>query len=506
MVHRSPYPDVELPEAALADFVLAGGAAHADAPALIDGPTGAVTTHAEMAAQVRGAAAALDAAGLRPGDVVALLSPNVPGWPVAFYGALSLGAAVTPLNPLQTPAELAKQIGGAGARLVVAAAPLLEPARAAAALADDARVLALDELAGSGSPPAVTVDPGAIAVLPYSSGTTGLPKGVLLDHRALVADLAQTHAVHEMRPTDVVAGVLPFFHSMGQWVMNLTLAYGGAIVTLPRFELPAFLAMVQERRITVAHAVPPIVIALANAPIVDDYDLSSLRLVACGAAPLDEATALRAEARLGCPVRQGFGMTESGPVTHVPADDRLLECPPGSIGWLVPQTEARVVDPATGEDTDGPGEMWVRGPQLMRGYLHDPEATARTITADGWLRTGDVVEAGDDGTFRVVDRLKELIKYKAYQVAPAELEGLLRTHPAVADAAVVPQQDPACGEIPKACVVLREDVDPDALMAWVAERVAPYKRVRAVEVLDAIPRSPSGKILRRLLRDGAVVA
>ena len=171
----------------------------------------------------------------------------------------------------------------------------------------------------------------------------------------------------------------------------------------------------------------------------------------------------------------------------------------------MPQTEARVVDPATDEDTDGAGEMWLRGPQLMRGYLHNPEATARTLTADGWLRTGDIVEVDDDGTFRVVDRLKELIKYKAYQVAPAELEALLRMHPAVADAAVIPVLDPERGELPKACVVLRADVEPEALMAWVAERVAPYKRIRVVEVVDAIPRSPSGKILRRLLREGAAV-
>jgi acyl-CoA synthetase (AMP-forming)/AMP-acid ligase II len=503
MVHRSPYPDVELPEAALPDFVL--GAARGDAPALIDGASGAVTTYAELAAQVRGEASALAAAGLERGDTLALLSPNVPAWPVAFHAALSLGAVVTPLNPLQTPSELAKQLRDSGARLVVAAPPLMAPARAAADLAGGAEVLALGDLAGSGAPPDVAIDPGDLAVLPYSSGTTGLPKGVLLDHRALVADLAQTQPVHGIGPDDVVAGVLPFFHSMGQWAMNLSLASGATVVTLPRFELPAFLAAVQEHRITLAHVVPPIVIALANAPIVDDYDLSSLRFVACGAAPLDGAMALRAEARIGCPVRQGFGMTEAGPTTHIPADDRLEECPPGSIGWLVPCTEARVVDPATGEDTDGAGEMWLRGPQLMRGYLHDAEATARTLTADGWLRTGDIVEVAGDGTFRVVDRLKELIKYKAYQVAPAELEGLLRTHPAVADAAVVPVQDPECGELPKACVVLREDVDGDALMAWVAERVAPYKRIRVVEVVDAIPRSPSGKILRRLLRDGAPV-
>jgi acyl-CoA synthetase (AMP-forming)/AMP-acid ligase II len=501
MVHRSPYPDVELPDVALPAFVLDGAAARGSAPALIDGPSGAVTTYAQLATAVRRAATALHAAGLRPGDTLALLGPNVPAWPVAFHGALLAGAAVTPLNPLQRPDEIAKQVRDAGARLVVAAPPMLGLAATAGV-----RVLGLDELAGADAPPPVALDPGDLAVLPYSSGTTGLPKGVLLDHRALVADLVQSHAAHRIGSGDVVAGVLPFFHSMGQWVMNLTLAYGGTLVTLPRFELPAFLGAIQAHRITVAHAVPPIVLALAGAPVVDDYDLSSLRLVACGAAPLDEGSALRAEERIGCPVRQGFGMTEAGPTTHVCGDDRIQDCSAGSIGYLLPNIEARVVDPETGADTDGVGEMWLRGPQLMRGYLRDPEATARTLTADGWLRTGDLVDVDADGAFRVVDRLKELIKYKGHQVAPAELEALLRTHPAVADAAVVPVQDPACGELPKACVVLRADVDGDALMAWVAERVAPYKRIRAVEVLDAIPRSPSGKILRRLLREGAAVA
>jgi acyl-CoA synthetase (AMP-forming)/AMP-acid ligase II len=503
MVHRSPYPAVELPDVALPDFVLGGARARGDAPALIEAPTGTVTTYAELATAVSGAAAALQAAGVRPGDTLALLAPNVPLWPIAFHGALAAGAAVTPVNPLQRPEEIAKQVRDAGARVVVAAPPMLELARAGAA---GATVLGLDELAGPGAAAPVVLDPDDLAVLPYSSGTTGLPKGVLLDHRALVADLVQSHVAHRIDADDVVAGVLPFFHSMGMWAMNLTLAYGGAIVTLPRFELPAFLAAIQEHRITVAHVVPPIVLALANAPIVDDYDLSSLRLVACGAAPLDEATALRAEARIGCHVRQGFGMTEAGPVTHVYGDDRVAECPAGSIGFLLPDVEARIVDPETGTDTEGVGEMWLRGPQLMRGYLHNPEATAQTLTTDGWLRTGDLVEVDGDGAFRVVDRLKELIKYKGYQVAPAELEGVLRSHPAVADAAVVPVPDLACGELPKACVVLREDVDPEALMAWVAERVAPYKRIRVIEVIDAIPRSPSGKILRRLLRDGVVVA
>jgi acyl-CoA synthetase (AMP-forming)/AMP-acid ligase II len=273
-----------------------------------------------------------------------------------------LGAVVTPLNPLQPPEELATQLCDANARFVVAALPMLAPARAAAALAGGPVVLGLEELAGTGAPPAVALDPGDIAVLPYSSGTTGLPKGVLLDHRALVANLVQVHAAHRFGAGDVIAGVLPFFHTMGQQVvMNLALANGAAIVTLARFELPQFLAAVQEHRITVAHLVPPIVFALAHAPIVDEYDLSSLRLVACGAAPLDEASALRAGERIGCPVRQGFGMTESGPTTHVCGDDYVDETSPGAIGRLLPNTEARIVDPDTGRTPTASGRCGSAG-------------------------------------------------------------------------------------------------------------------------------------------------
>jgi acyl-CoA synthetase (AMP-forming)/AMP-acid ligase II len=447
--------------------------------------------------------------------VLGLLSPNVPAYPVVLHAATSLGVVVTPLNPLQTPEELAAQLRASGARALVAAAPLLEPARRAAAVAGVADVYVLGEADGatpfgalldpSREPPSVTIEPDDLATLPYSSGTTGLPKGVMLTHANLVTNLVQAGAVHRIGPDDVVLGVLPFFHAFGQMVvLNLGLAAGATIVTLPRFDLERVLGVVAERRVTVAHVVPPVVLALATAPAVQGFDLSSLRLIACGAAPLDEDLARSAEERVGCPVRQGFGMTETGPVTHITPDDRIEDVSPGAIGLLLPSTEARIVDPETGEDSEGDGELWVRGPQVMRGYLGDPEATARTITADGWLRTGDLARVDGAGEFRIVDRLKELIKYKGYQVAPAELEGLLVSHPAIADAAVVPVPDERCGELPKAFVRCRAEVDPDELMAWVAERVAPYKRVRAVELVDEIPRSPSGKILRRLLRDGAL--
>jgi len=270
---------------------------------------------------------------------------------------------------------------------------------------------------------------------------------------------------------------------------------------MPRFELEPFLALLEAHRITRAFVVPPLVLALANDPAVDRYDVSSLRGVMSGAAPLDAALEAACARRLSCALIQGYGLTEASPVTHAVSDEPGA-ARPGSIGPLLPNTECRVVDPASGSDL-GPGEdgeLWIRGPQVMAGYLNNPEATAATLDAAGWLHTGDIGHADPDGYFTIVDRLKELIKYKGFQVPPAELEAMLRTHPAVADAAVIPIPDEECGEVPKAFVVLRRAVPPEALLAYVAERVAPYKKIRAVEVVDAIPRSPSGKILRRVLK------
>jgi acyl-CoA synthetase (AMP-forming)/AMP-acid ligase II len=314
--------------------------------------------------------------------------------------------------------------------------------------------------------------------------------------------MEQIRSVHRIDADDVLVAVLPFFHIYGQVVvLNLGLSQGATIVTLPRFDMAAFLDVLERHRVTRAHIAPPIVLGLAKAPGVEGRELA-LKVVISGAAPLDADTANRASERLGAPVRQGYGMTEASPVTHIAADEGLAEQDPGAIGPLVSSTEGRLVDPETGEDTDGAGELWIRGPQVMRGYLADDEATARTLTGDGWLKTGDVARVEDGGVFRIVDRVKELIKYKGYQVPPAELEALLLGHPAVADVAVIPIADEAGGEAPKACVVpAGDDLDADELMAWVAERVAPYKRIRAVEIVDEIPKSASGKIMRRLLRD-----
>jgi acyl-CoA synthetase (AMP-forming)/AMP-acid ligase II len=249
-----------------------------------------------------------------------------------------------------------------------------------------------------------------------------------------------------------------------------------------------------------SHIVPPIVLKLAKDPVVDNYDLSSLQMIFSGAAPLGATLSLECMQRIGCGIRQGYGMTETSPVTHSsPSDPAKVKH--GSVGTAAPNTECKLVDPATGAELDAnqEGEVCIRGPQNMKGYLNNPEATAQTIDADGWLHTGDIGYADEDGHFFIVDRVKELIKYKGFQVAPAELEAIILTHPAVADTAVIPCRDDEAGEIPKAFVVLKGEASGDEIMDFVAARVAPHKKIREVEFIDQIPKSLSGKILRRVL-------
>ena len=349
----------------------------------------------------------------------------------------------------------------------------------------------------------MTIDPrDDLAVLPFSSGTTGLSKGVMLTHHNLVANMCQTEALERLDVDEVVIGILPFYHIYGMVVvMSLALHQGTTVVTLPRFELEQFLDTMQRHRVTTAYLVPPIVLALAKHPLVDRYDLSSLRHITSGAAPLPESVARACANRLGCEVRQGYGLTETSPVTHFGLRNHVG--PPASVGHAIPNTECRIVDSESGRDVErgARGELWVRGPQVMKGYLHAPDATAEMIDSNGWLRTGDIVTIDAEDRFFIVDRLKELIKYKGSQVAPAELEALLQAHPAVADVAVIPSPDPDAGEVPKAFVVLKAGTaaTPDELMAYISERVSPRKKVRKLEFIDAIPKVASGKILRRVL-------
>ena len=456
-VVRSPWPDPDLPDVSLTAFLLAGAAERAGHPAVVDAVSGRSLTYGELAHQVERVAAGFAAQHLRKGDVVAILAPNSPEWLVACHGAIAAGGVVSGLNPLWSADEVAAQIHDSAARFLVTIGPLAATARAAAEQAGvgtrlvllDARepdTLALADLVACPDPaPDVAVDPATdLALLPYSSGTTGLAKGVMLTHRACIANVVQTVAALQIGPDDRTLAVAPFSHAVGWGVVaNCALRNGATVVTLPRFEPHAFLGAIQDHRITQTVVVPPVVLALARHPAVADYDLSSLNWLACGAAPMGADLQRECMARLGIPVVQGFGMTEV--VATIAADRVDTPVTAGSCGHLLPGVQARI-------DQES-GELWIRSPALMTGYLGRPDATAATVDADGWLHTGDVAHFDENGALFVVDRIKELIKVKAFQVAPAELEAVLRTHPGVADAAVVGIPDERSGEVPKAFVV-----------------------------------------------------
>jgi acyl-CoA synthetase (AMP-forming)/AMP-acid ligase II len=514
MIITSAFSEVAIPDVTLPEYVLAHASERGPKPAIVDGASGRALTYAELASGVRRCAAGLAARGLRPGDVFAIMMPNLPEFAIAYHGALSAGGVVTTLSPLATADEAAHQLADTSARFLLTVPPCLRIALAAAEKAGVERVFVLgaaapgasafSELLGHGdTPPAVRIDPSRdLAALLCSSGTTGWPKGVMLTHRALVAALVELDRLTPFGEQERPICPIPFFHMAGQAVgMNKVLQAGATVVTMPRFDVESFLALIQQYRATAVLGAPPIVLALAKHPLVDRYDLSSLEKVVSGSASLSAQLQTACAQRLGRFVGQAYGLTETALIiSAAPHDGRPAR--PGSAGMLVPNTEARVVD-ATGADLPAGevGELWVRGPQLMSGYLGNPDATAETLDADGWLHTGDLVRIDADGWLFVVDRVKELIKYKGHQVAPAQLEALLGAHPAVADCAVVGRPDEAAGEIPVAYVVRRRDVDAAELIDHVAERVSPHHRVRAVEFVDEIPRSPAGKILRRMLAD-----
>ncbi|MFC9752667.1 AMP-binding protein [Streptomyces sp. NPDC056921] len=522
-VFHSDYPAVPVLDLPIHDAVLGEAtAAYGDTVALIDGTDDSTAlTYRQLDAFHRKIAAALAEAGLRKGDVLALHSPNTIAYPAVFFGATRAGATVTTVHPLATAEEFAKQLRDSCARWIVTVSPLLATAREAAALAGpieqilvcdraEGHTSVLDMLATTAPEPRVTVDPGEdVAALPYSSGTTGTPKGVMLTHRSMGTNLEQLRPFIPMGPGARILAVLPFFHIYGLTaLMNAPLRMGATVVVLPRFDLDQFLAAIEKHRITGLYVAPPIVLALAKHPSVERYDLSSLEYVVSAAAPLDAALAAACSRRLGLPpVRQAYGMTELSPGTHV-VPLAAGNPPPGAVGRLLPSTEMRIAPLGGDGPEDAPagtdGEILIRGPQVMKGYLGRPEATADMIDADGWVHTGDIGHVDADGWLYVVDRVKELIKYKGYQVAPAELEALLLGHESIADAAVIGVYGTDGNELPKAYVVRQPsapDLTPDDVMAYVAERVAPYKKIRQAEFIDAIPRATSGKILRRELRD-----
>ncbi|HWU65347.1 MAG TPA: AMP-binding protein [Ensifer sp.] len=525
MSFSSPFPDVEIPDLTLFDYLFGSVApADLDRPALIDGSRGTSTTYRELVADIERIAGGLVARGLVQGTVVGLLSPNTPSFAAVFHGILRAGGTATTINTLYTPDDIAKQLSSCDAQFLFTVTSLLPQARAAArkvGIGDDHLVLidgddnclTLKELMDDRAElPDAGLDPAAhVAVLPFSSGTTGLPKGVILTHRNLVANVAQVEQRFGMTRDDAVLALLPFFHIYGLTVLvNVALKLRARLVTMPKFDVVEFFQIVQQHKLTYLPIAPPIAVVLAKHPAVERHDLSSVRTVLSGAAALNEETGQAVAKRLGARVLQGYGMSEMSPVSHVIPFDRP-DISLSSIGLPVANTVNKLVEPQTGREIEipvkgmsVPGELWVKGPNVMVGYLDDPDATSATIDADGFLHTGDMAKVDCLGAVYIVDRLKELIKYKGYQVPPAELEALLLSHPMIADAAVIGVSDEESGEeVPKAYVVLQAgaEMTETDVMAFIAERVAAHKKIRAVAFIGAIPKSPSGKILRKDLRE-----
>nr|WP_239062618.1 AMP-binding protein [Streptomyces sp. SID13031] len=493
------------------DAVLGRAQEYGDRIALVDGVSGREISYAQLDGMSRRIAAGFAELGVVHGDTIALHSPNTILYPAVFYGATRAGATVTTVNALYTAGELHKQLVDSKAKLLVTISLFLPVATEAVKGTDVQEILVCDQaegyrsvlelLASTGPEPVVEIDPvNDVAVLPYSSGTTGAAKGVMLTHRNIGTNLSQAEATFSLGEGERIIAILPFFHIYGLSVlMNLPFRLGATVVVLPKFDLQQFLTVLDEQKITRAFVAPPIVLALAKHPAVDGVDLSALKYVTSAAAPLDGDLAAACAKRLGLhAILQCYGMTELSPGTHaVPQDD--LDPPAGAVGKLFPSTEMRLVG-ADGNDADE-GEIWIRGPQVMKGYLGRPAETDATIDLDGWLHTGDIGRVDDRGYLYIVDRLKELIKYHGYQVPPAELEAVLLTDTRIADAAVIGVQSEG-NEVPKAFVVRMPGIELTEadVIEYVAERVAPYKKVRQVEFIDAVPKAASGKILRRELR------
>jgi acyl-CoA synthetase (AMP-forming)/AMP-acid ligase II len=520
-VHRSPVPAPPT-EPSVAVAALRHAAVDPSAPAVADGATGETLTRGELAARSAAVAAGLRARGVGRGDLVAVAMPNLAWWPVVALGVWRAGAAIEPLSPLWTPDESARVLARALPRAAIAYGPFVpRVAGALEELALDAEVFAIGaDAAGTTPIEALLTDDGGdpyaepdigphdLAAVPFSSGTGGLPKGIRVSHGNLAAAADQGTAAigagGAMDADAVVLGAAPFFHAIGLTLMLCgSLVTGAKLVTVPLPQLEAILALIATHRVTHTAVSPPIFDALAHDPRVDEHDLSSLQTVVTGGAYPGPGTEARISERLGCLARQGYGMTEATCTISAP-----LERPstPETVGWLAPGTEARLVDPATGADVDEgePGELWIRGPQVTEGYHGLPEETAAILTPDGWLRTGDLVAIREDGQLEIRDRLKELIKVKGASVAPAEVELVLRQHHAVRDACVVGVPDAERGEAPIAFVIVDAPSEPGELLAFVAERLAGYKHPREVVLVDELPRLPTGKLLRRELRERAL--
>ena len=530
MEHRGPLPDIDIPDVSLYDLLFADlSDEDAARTAVVSAETGATLTFGQVRHDVDAAATWLAARGVGPGTAVAIDLPNCPEYLPAFHAIAATGAATTPVNAAHVSGEVARQLRETRARFVITDESLLAkvaPAAEAVGMPPSNVIVVRSDPDGAKADahtdwatltacepdaPRPAIDAAThVACLPFSSGTSGLPKAVMLTHRNLVANMLQFNEVlAPLGDDNSIVAFLPYSHI---YAMTTNLNYGlyrrFPQITMASFQPTLFLQVVATHRPTMLFVVPPVAAFLAKHPAVAQVPWDSVRLVVSGAAPLDGAVGEAVQARLGARVLQGYGMTELSPVTHViPLDRTDLDL--GTIGLAIPNVRFRVVDPSSGLDVavpptgeSAPGELWCAGPNAMLGYLGEPLDSDAVLDAGGWVHTGDLVTVDARGAVRVVDRLKELIKRRGFQVAPAELEALLASHPDVADAAVLGVPSTTAGEqIPHALVQRRDGaaVTEVELTHWVAGQVAPHKRLGGVTFVERVPRSAAGKILRREL-------
>ncbi len=472
--------------------------------------------YGELDAMTSKLAVGLHNLGIRRGDKVMLLLPNSLEFVVGYYGILKAGGAVTLANPLYRQMELKHQLNDTAATVIITntnSYPLVKEVQAETSLkaviltdAERSGAISVREILESYSSvhPKFTVKPKEdVAAVAYTGGTTGLPKGVLLTHYNLVANAMQNAIWFGWTHLDIVIGLLPFYHSWGSCTcLNSSIYSGARVVIVPRFNAEELLMTVERERATILYGAASMFIALLSTPALSKYNLSTLRYVKAGAMPIPPEVKERWERLTGVKMILGYGLSEASPETHNSPPQRVK---PGTIGIPIMDTDARIVDEKTGEVEMHPGEVGeliIRGPQVMKEYLNQP-ADTREVLRNGWLYTGDLATIDEEGYFRILDRKKETINYKGYTIAPAEVEAILYEHPAVEQCAVVGKPDALAGEIPKAYVVLRDGhtVDQEELISFCVGRIAPYKYIREIEFIEEIPKTPVGKVLRRVLRD-----
>ncbi|XP_057658384.1 plipastatin synthase subunit A [Diorhabda carinulata] len=530
-VVKSPLGEVEsIPNENLVEYVFKKADQWSEETAVTCGATGRNYSFTMLRFLVnRFAQAVLGHCGMQPREVVGLLLPNIPEFVIVCHGAIEAGLVVTFVNPLYTPDELKRQFENAGVKMIITVPLLLEVATTIAPSLPGYRtticiggeddvsknIHGLESLLRAGHESELPgLNPKELTLLPYSSGTTGLPKGVMLSHYNLVSNLFQGDR-DDLVPRKTKSGdrqqvlsVLPFFHIFGfNGILNVALSGGAHLITLPRFTPEDYAKALETYRPTFLFVVPSLLQFLASHPAITKDHLSSVEGIQSGAAPLTEAIIQKFRAKVDdqdISIRQGYGMTESSPVTFIMP--RIT--PPskiGTIGIPYPGTHAKIISLKTGETlgTNEPGELLIKGPQVMMGYLNNDEATAETLDEDGWLHTGDVAYYDEDAFFYIIDRCKELIKVKGNQVSPTELESLILEIEGILDAAVVGVPDTLAGEVPKAYVVRKPgaNVNEEDIQRWVNGKVTNYKKlVGGVKFIDAIPRNLSGKILRNELK------